>query len=139
MRARTLAMLMAAAALALAARPASAFDDEQFCIAAREMLRAVASDAGTWADRLTRNDGVAIGCDLKTVHFKRFHNSRSAPDEAWMARQAAIWESGYCNRSLWRDAVANGWVVSATVTTAAGPRIWLACLPNGRGFYRLLP
>ncbi len=139
MRAPILALLTTVAALALAPRSAPAFDNQQFCVAARELLRAAAGDIGTWTDRFTRNDGVEIGCDLKTVNFKRFYKSKTVPDAAWMAKQAAIWESGYCSRTLWREAIANGWVVSATVTTAAGPRVWLACLPNGRGFYRALP
>lgn len=133
-----LALLMAATGFVLAPRPVLAFDDEQFCVAAKQVLRASAGDVGTWTDRLTRHDGIDIGCDLKTVHFKRFNKSSGAPTEAWMERQAEIWESAYCSRSLWRDAVANGWVVSATVTTAGGARVWLACLPTGKGFYRAL-
>jgi hypothetical protein len=133
-----LLLLVAAAVLALAPRPALAFDHEQFCVAAKQVLRAAAADVGTWVDRLTRHDGIDIGCDLKTVHFKRFHKSASAPSSAWMEKQAEIWESAYCSRSLWRDAVANGWVVSATVTTSGGAKVWLACLPTGKGFYRVL-
>jgi hypothetical protein len=137
--AAALALLIAAVGLALGALPARAFDDEQFCAAAKQVLRAAAVDVGTWTDRQTRHDGIDIGCDLKTVHFRRFYKSASAPGEAWMERQAEIWEGAYCSRSLWRDAVENGWVVSATVTTSAGARVWLACLPTGKGFYRLLP
>jgi hypothetical protein len=132
------ALLVGAGPLALAPPRAVAFDDEQFCIAAKQVLKAAAVDVGTWTDRLTRHDGIDIGCDLKTVHFRRFYKLSSPPSEAWMEKQAEIWESAYCSRSLWRDAVENGWVVSATVTTAGGARVWLACLPNGKGFYRVL-
>jgi hypothetical protein len=133
-----IALMIAAAGLALGPRPALAFDHEEFCVAAKQVLRAAAADVGTWTDRLTRHDGIDIGCDLKTVHFKRFYRSASAPSTAWMEKQAEIWEGAYCSRSLWRDAVANGWVVSATVTTSGGARVWLACLPTGKGFYRVL-
>ena len=133
------AFLVAATVLAVAPRSSNAFDDEQFCVAAKEFIRSVAGDVGTWSDRFTRNDGVEIGCDLKTVHFKRFYKApASALREGWLERQAEAWESGTCTRSIWREAVGNGWVVSATVTTAAGTQVWLACLPDGRGFYRLL-
>jgi hypothetical protein len=132
------ALLVGVASLALAPPPAAAFDDEQFCVAAKQVLKAAAGDVGTWTDRLTRHDGIDIGCDLKTVHFKRFYKSASAPSTAWMEKQAEIWESAYCGRSLWREAVENGWVVSATVTTSGGTRVWLACLPTGKGFYRVL-
>jgi hypothetical protein len=133
------AVLMAAAGLAVALPHAAAFDHDQFCIAARQVVRSTGTDVGSWIDRVTRYDGVDMGCDLKTVHFKRFYKSSSAPSAEWMERQAEIWESAYCNRSLWREAIANGWVISATVTTSGGARVWLACLPTGKGFYRVMP
>jgi hypothetical protein len=140
MRRLSPATLVAATVLAATASSSQAFDDDQFCVAAKEFVRSVAGDVGTWTDRLTRNDGVEIGCDLKTVHFKRFYKaSASTLREGWQERQAEAWESGYCTRSIWREAVGNGWVISATVTTATGERVWLACLPDGRGFYRMLP
>jgi hypothetical protein len=140
MRIPSPAILVAAAALALATQPARAFDDAQFCVVAKEYVRAVAGDVGTWMDRFTRNDGVEVGCDMKLVHFKRFYKAPSGPQrDAWRENQAEDWESAYCSRSIWRDAVENGWVVSATVTTQTGERVWLACLPNGRGFYRVMP
>jgi hypothetical protein len=143
MRPSSLAAPVAAAAVAAAALTASgpslAFDDQQFCVAAKELVRAIAGDVGTWTDRFTRNDGVEVGCDLKTVHFKRYSKApASSLSEAWKEQQAEAWESAYCTRSIWREAVENGWVVSATVTTVTGERVWLACLPNGRGFYRVL-
>ncbi len=139
MRRLSRATLVAATVLAATASSSQAFDDGQFCVAAKEFIRSAAGDVGTWTDRLTRNDGVEIGCDLKTVHFKRFYKApASALRDGWQERQADAWESGYCTRSIWREAVENGWVISATVTTASGQRVWLACLPDGRGFYRVL-
>ena len=136
-----LALLMAATGFVLAPRPVLAFDDEQFCVAAKQVLRASAGDVGTWTDRLTRHDGIDIGCDLKTVHFKRYYKAPASAlrGAQWRERQAEVWESATCNRPMWRDAVGNGWVVSATVTAATGERVWLACLPDGRGFYRVMP
>jgi len=139
MRRLSLAAPIAAAALAAAAPASHAFEDAQFCVAAKEFIRSVAGDEGTWTDRFTRNDGVEIGCDLKTVHFKRFYKApASALKDGWQERQAEAWESAFCTRSIWREAIENGWVISATVTTAGGERLWLACLPNGRGFFRML-
>jgi hypothetical protein len=140
MRLTSLAPWIAAGVLAWTGAPSLAFDDAEFCVAAKEFVRSAAGDVGTWTDRFTRNDGVEIGCDLKTVHFKRFYNApASAITDAWREREAETWESAYCRRPQWSDAIGNGWVVSATVTTSAGPRLWLACLPDGRGFYRALP
>jgi hypothetical protein len=134
------ALLVAATALAVMAGPSRAFDDAEFCVAAKEFIRSVTADVGTWTDRFTRNDGVEVGCDLKTVHFKRFYKAPSSTlGEGWHGRQAAAWETAYCTRSIWSEAVGNGWVVSATVTTSTGERVWLACLPDGKGFFRSLP
>jgi hypothetical protein len=135
------ASLAVAVSATVAANPSQAFDDAEFCVAARELVRSSAGDVGTWTDRYTRNDGVDIGCDLKTVHFKRYYKAPASAlrDAQWKERQAEIWEGATCNRPMWRDAVGNGWVVSATVTTVTGERVWLACLPDGRGFFRAMP
>jgi hypothetical protein len=140
MRRLSPAALVAATVLSVNVQPSQAFDDAQFCVAAKEFVRSVTGDVGTWTDRFTRNDGVEVGCDQKTVHFKRFYKApASALRDGWQDRQARAWESAYCTRSIWREAAGNGWVVSATVTTATGERLWLAYLPDGRGFYRGLP
>jgi hypothetical protein len=117
-----------------------AFEDSQFCLAVREILRSASPDVGTWADRFTRNDGVEIICEQKLVHFKRYYGApASALREAWKDRKAEEWESGYCKRPMWSDAVKNGWIISATITTITGERVWLACLPSGSAFHRVLP
>jgi hypothetical protein len=140
MRALSLATTAAAVLLAVWASPARAFDDAQFCVAAKEYIRSATGDVGTWTDRVTRNDGVEIGCDKKVVHFKRYYGApASALREGWRERQAQTWESAYCRRSIWGEAVDNGWVVSATVTTVTGERVWIGCLPGGRGFHRVIP
>jgi hypothetical protein len=132
--------ILAAVLLAVGASPARAFDDEQFCIAVKEFVRSATGDVGTWMDRVTRNDGVEIGCDTKVVHFKRYYSApASALKEGWRERQADTWESATCRRPMWREATDNGWVVSATLTTVTGERLWLACLPGGRGFHRVIP
>jgi hypothetical protein len=140
MHALSLAALAAAALLTVWASPARAFDDEQFCVAVKEFVRSATGDVGTWTDRVTRNDGVEIGCDRKVVHFKRYYSApASALKEGWRERQAETWESATCKSSLWREATENGWVVSATLTTVTGERLWLACLPGGRAFHRMIP
>jgi len=119
--------------------PAHAFEDKQFCLAVREMTRS-AADVGTWADRVTRNDGVELACDRKLVHFKRHYSvSKSGLEGPWKERKVEEWESGTCKRSLWREAVENGWIISATLTTVTGERLWLSCMPGGRAFHRAIP
>jgi hypothetical protein len=140
MRAAWVATIAAAAGFAAGGVRALAFDDAEFCVAAKEFIRSATGDVGTWTDRVTRNDGVEIGCDKKVVHFKRYYSApASALREGWRERQAESWESAYCRRSIWREAVDHGWVVSVTVTTVTGERVWIGCLPGGRGFYRAIP
>src|SRR5262245_61546437 len=102
---------------------ARAFDSTQFCLAVRETTR-YTGDVGTWSDRVTRNDGVDVECDRKVVHFKRYYSApASALRDAWKERKAQEWESAYCKRSIWREAVDNGWIVSATVATVTGEKL----------------
>jgi hypothetical protein len=120
--------------------PSLGFDDEQFCLAVREIIRSSTFDVGTWADRFTRNDGVELICDRKLVHFKKYYGApSSAITDAWRDRKAEEWESGYCKRSLWSEAISSGWIISSTVATITGEQLWLACLPGGRAFHRVLP
>ncbi len=95
---------------------------------------------GTWIDRSTRNDGVEIFCNRKMVHFKRYSSiPASGLREAWRERKVQEWESSHCTKPMWREAIQNGWIISTTVTTITGERVWLACLPNGSGFHRVIP
>jgi hypothetical protein len=73
------------------------------------------------------------------VNFKRHYNAPAGSlREGWRERQAEKWEGATCKRSIWREAVDNGWVVSLTLTTVVGERVWIGCLPGGRGFLRVL-
>jgi hypothetical protein len=141
MRTSSLALFAACALLAAAGGGrALAFDEGQFCQAVHQFLRAATVDTGNWIDRTTRNDGVEIRCDRKMVHFKRYSSTPvSGLSDAWKERKTQEWESAYCSKPMWREASQNGWVVSATVTTVKGESVWLACLPNGRGFHRAIP
>ena len=134
------AALACVSALAASVDGVQAFDNTQFCQAVTQWANAAVGDAGTWLDRSTRNDGVEIICNRKIVHFKRFSNvSASALQGSWREAKAEEWQSGTCARSMWREAVENGWVVSATVTTKGGQRLWFGCQPGGIGFHRVLP
>ena len=131
----------ASAALAAAVTSsARAFDNTQFCQAVTQMVRAAAGDVGTWVDRSTRNDGVEIVCDRKLVHFKRTSNAPAGTLRGnWREAKTQEWRGAYCANPIWREAVDNGWLISATVTTTTGERIWFACAKGGQGFHRVLP
>src|SRR5215470_7059559 len=115
----------ASAALAAINSGARAFDNTQFCQAVTQMVRAAAGDVGTWVDRSTRNDGVEIACDRKLVHFKRTSNAPAGTLRGgWREAKTLEWQGAYCANPIWREAVDNGWVISTTVATTTGERIW---------------
>ena len=120
------------------ASAAAAFDHEQFCQATSQFARSTRINVGTWIDRTTRNDGVEVFCDRKIVHFKRYSSARSIND-AWKQSKTEEWSSGTCTSNMWREAIDNGWLVSSTVTTASGERVWFACQRDGTAFHRVIP
>jgi len=64
--------LVLALACTLPLPAAQAFDDRDFCSAAQQFAIAAEQDVGHWLDRTTRNGGVGVWCDRRTVEFKRF-------------------------------------------------------------------
>jgi hypothetical protein len=105
------------------AGPAAAFDDEDFCAAAKQLARASEADVGTWIDRMTRNGGVRVACETRVVEFLRFtYEMPSTTDSAWKARAAQGWNSARCASPLWREAVLNGWKVTLSIWSARGDR-----------------
>lgn len=125
---------------AAASTPARAFDNTQFCQAATQFARATIRDVGTWINRTTRNDGMEIFCDRKLVHFKRYASTPgSGLRDAWKEAKTEEWRSITCANAMWREAVDGGWIISATVTTVTGEKVWFACQPGGSAFSRVLP
>ena len=122
------APLGATAAIALAsANPSRSFDDKQFCQAMTEIGRAGNADAGTWIDRYTRNDGIEVLCNFRTVHFKKFLKASSTIlREGWQEGKKQDWNSIHCNNPIWREAIDHGWIISMTMTTATEERVWFA-------------
>jgi len=138
----SLLVAMGASALMCAAAVNSswAFDDTQFCQAVRQFAIAARRDTGTWIDRTTRNDGLEVFCDRKLVHFKRYASTPgSGLREPWRESKTEEWRGVTCTNAMWREAVDNGWIISATVTTVTGEKVWFACQPGGSAFNRVIP
>lgn len=120
--------------------PVHAFDNTQFCQAMTLFARTAARDVGIWINRTMRNDGVELFCDRKLMHFKRFASTPgSGLRDAWREARTEEWRSTYCGNATWREAVENGWIISATVTTVTGEKVWFACQPGGSAFHRVIP
>ncbi len=141
MRASLLTTLAASTILGAAVTtPSRAFDNAQFCQALGQFTRAVTRDIGNWINRTTRNDGVEVFCDRKLVHFKRYASTPgSGLREAWRESKTEEWRSITCTNAMWREAVDNGWIISETVTTKTGEKVWFACQPGGTAFHRAIP
>ena len=112
----------AIALLPLTLAPALAFDDTQFCVAAKQVAIAADKDVGIWIDRNTRNAGMAVNCDRKVVEFTRFAYIASASmSDHWKTLKASDWNATQC-KSVLREAIDNGWTVILNVATADGGR-----------------
>lgn len=119
--------LAAALAVVLAPpAPATAFDDGDFCAAAKQLAIAADGDIGVWVDRMTRSAGVVVSCDRKLVEFRRFtYTPTRAMDGAWKERKAAEWNGTQCASRLWGEAIRNEWKVALSVTAADGGHVSL--------------
>ena len=102
---------------------ARAFDDRDFCSAAAQLALAAEQDIWLWLDRVTRNGGMSVWCDRKTVEFKRFtYASSVSMTNEWKARKASEWNAAQCGSALWGEAIRQGWKVDLSVTAADGGR-----------------
>ena len=106
--------------------PALAFDDSDFCVAAKQLAVAADKDIGIWVDRVTRSAGMVVSCDKKVVEFRRFtYTPTTAMDGAWKERKAAEWNGTHCASLLWSQAIRNQWKVALSLTAADGGQLLL--------------
>ena len=113
-----------ACCLLLGMAPALALDDKEFCVSAQQLAIAAEKDVGVWIDRLTRNAGMVVSCDRKTIQFTRFTYAPSASmDDAWKASKAADWNAVHCSSRIWNEAIANGWKIVLSQTAADGGQV----------------
>ena len=123
-RRRVLLRLGLLACLLAGPAPAWALDDKQFCVSTQQLAIAAEKDVGVWIDRVTRNAGMAVSCDRKTVEFTRFtYAPSSSMNEAWRQSKAADWNAVHCNSAIWREAIANGWKIVLSQTSADGGQV----------------
>ena len=91
---------------------------------AQQLAIAAEKDVGVWIDRVTRNAGMAVTCDRKTVEFTRFTYAPSASmDEAWKASKSADWNATHCSSGVWGEAIRGGWKIVLSQTSADGGQV----------------
>jgi hypothetical protein len=104
--------------------PALALDDKEFCVSAQQLAIAAEKDVGVWIDRVTRNAGMVVTCDRKTVQFTRFTYAPSASmNDAWKASKAADWNATHCSSPIWGEAVRGGWKIVLSQSAADGGQV----------------
>jgi hypothetical protein len=119
--------VMSSLLLLATAAPALAFDDREFCVVAQQFAIAAEKDVGVWLDRVTRNAGMAVACEKKTVEFTRFTYAPSAAmDQAWKERKGEDWNAVHCGSAVWNEAIRNGWKIVLSQTSADGGRVLIA-------------
>ena len=104
--------------------PAASFQDREFCVVAQQLAIAMQGDVGVWIDRTTRNAGMEVSCDKRSVAFTRFTYARSASmDQAWKATKAADWNAVHCASPIWNEAIRAGWKIILSQASADGGRV----------------
>jgi hypothetical protein len=122
--AATFALLGAALFLGIGGAPALALDDRDYCVLAQQLAIAAEKDIGIWIDRMTRNGGMLVSCDRRTIEYRRFTYAPSATmTDAWKARKGADWNKMHCDSAIWRDAIGSGWKIILSETAADGARV----------------
>jgi hypothetical protein len=104
----------------------AAVDHDQFCKAMVEIARVGNLDAGRWLDRNTRDDGIEVFCDMRTVNFRRF--IKVGPDGSsadWRQRKGQEWNSTACSSAVLREAIDGGWIITTVLTVTSGQRVLL--------------
>jgi hypothetical protein len=108
----------------VAIAPAWALDDRDFCVLAQQLAIAVEKDVGVWIDRATRNAGMDVSCEQKTIEYRRFTYAPSASmNDAWKARKGEDWNATHCHSAIWKEAIAGGWKIILIQAAADGGRV----------------
>ncbi len=112
--------------LLVVATPSLAFDDAAFCKMLTENLADANATKGTVVDSITREDGMELSCDQKSVAYKRIITIDAAQMKpGWQAYEQKRYRAAMCRLEPWASAIVSGWTVSMPVTTRDGQRFIL--------------
>lgn len=96
--------------------------DKVFCSQAKQLSDKTNSEGKVWVDAMTRQDGMAVICNLKIIEYKKFLKANTVDmREGWQDRKQSQWDKIYCEEgSTFRNAIDNGWSVSVILTFING-------------------
>lgn len=104
----------------------AAAEDDATCQAWQKSAAKVNAEVPVWTDFMTRSDGVAVLCSLKTIAFKHFLNASPADlRDGWQRRKQAQWNAIYCADARIRQSIADGWQITDLMTFANGEQFRL--------------
>jgi hypothetical protein len=108
-----------AALLFVSATPARSaeFSDDQFCAASTQAAKDFDAKGPTWADQVTRSDGLTVDCEGKSIEYKKFVKLNAADmQHGWEDQMQQAWNQIYCSDAPVAAAIANGWTVNVALT-----------------------
>ena len=108
---------------------AHAFSNDAFCVLVKEIANKTNAESPVWVDGITRQDGLAVFCSLKTVEFAKFIKVNPSDfRKGWQGRKQSQWNSIYC-KGTFREAIDHGWhiILQATFVNGFRHRIYAKC------------
>jgi len=73
------------------------------------------AEKGSMVDSVTRNEGMEVSCDKKSVAFKKSLTVHASQLEAgWLANAEKRHDEGMCSIEDWAYAVKTGWSIVVT-------------------------
>lgn len=102
-------------------RPGYAFDDAAFCAEMRDIAAARNAEIETAIDKVTTTGETVVACPEKRVvsNLRIGTGKGDLKDDAARVLQAD-WDDNFCPDEHFRDAVKNGWKLTARLTFADG-------------------
>lgn len=116
-------LLCGLAVLLLWSLPARAeeFTDDAFCAASKQAAANLKADGPKWVDQITRQDGMNVDCDGKSLEFKKYVKLNAADmQHGWEDQMQQAWDSMYCQDPSMALAISHGWTINVTVSMADG-------------------
>ncbi len=100
--------------------------DAGFCKMLTNNVAKVNAAKGSMVDSITRNEGIELSCDKKSVAFKKSLtvNASQLP-EGWLASADERHNKGLCVLEDWKFAIKTGWTISMPITTRDGQNFTL--------------
>jgi hypothetical protein len=116
-------------ALVFAASPVRAeeFTDDAFCAASTQAASNLKAEGPKWADQVTRNDGMTVDCEGKSVEFKKFLKLNAGDmQHGWEDQMQQAMNQTYCQDPAMALAMQHGWTLNVNISMADGTTLPVA-------------